>query len=191
MAKKESAEKILKKLADTSKAVEIPRTSIIVDRRKALPQPDFTHYRQAGSYPGAAYFFVGHSYNVEHRCCSGQFSMKRKAAIKQVLKEASKTHSVLVKDALQHSEFVEVLSRVERDWLGRLPEGALIGPAIDEDGAEIAQSFTVWRKEQRKTAPAPKENVKAADTKTSSKSQAKSPVKANAKKEKATVSSRR
>ena len=187
MAKKESAEKILKKLADTSKAVEIPRTSIINDRRKALPQPDFTHYRQAASYPGSSYFFVGHSYNVEHRCCTGQFEMKRKAAIKQVLKRADKHHTVLVEEALKQADFVAVLSRVERDWLGRLPEGALVGPAIDEDGEDVAQSFTVWRKEQRKAAPAPK----AADTKTSTKSTAKTATKTTAKKEKAAAGSRR
>jgi hypothetical protein len=162
MVKKEAAEKVIRKLAETSKetAESCPGVSIIIDRRKALPQPDFSHYREAGSYPGTSYFFVGHSYNVEHNCCGAQFNLKRKNAIKKVLQQATKNNALLVKTAILQPEFFAVLSRFERDWLGRLPEGAMIGPAIDQDGKKIVQSFTVWRKEQRKTSVKSKQNEK-------------------------------
>ncbi len=164
MVKKEAAEKVIKKLEETSiqTAESRPGVSIIIDRRKALPQPDFSHYREAGSYPGTSYFFVGHSYNVEHNCCGAQFNLKRKSAIKKILQQATKNNSMLVKNALEQPEFVAVLSRFERDWLSRLPEGAMIGPAIDQEGKKIVQSFTVWRKEQRKTAAKSKQNEKVA-----------------------------
>ena len=75
MAKRDTAKKIIKKLAATSEAADssTKNASIILDRRKPLPQPDFQHYREAGAYPGASFFFIGHSYNLEHNCCSGQF----------------------------------------------------------------------------------------------------------------------
>jgi hypothetical protein len=161
MAKRETAEKIMTKLATTSKAAASnteASNAEAVDRRRALPQPDFKHYKEASSYPGASFFFVGHSYNVEHRCCSGQFNLKRKSAIKNVLKQANKHQTVTVKHALEQPTFFAVLSRVERDWLGRLPEGALIGPAIDQEGKVVAQSFTVWRQEQRQPKTAAKVN---------------------------------
>jgi hypothetical protein len=164
MAKKEAADKVIMKLAESSKqtAESRPGVSIILDRRKALPQPDFSHYREAGSYPGSTYFFVGHSYNVEHNCCGAQFNLKRKNAIKKVLQSAGKNNALSVKAALEQPEFVAVLSRFEKDWLGRLPEGAMIGPAIDQEGKKIVQSFTVWRKEQRKSATKAKQNEKTA-----------------------------
>lgn len=162
MVKKEAAKKVLNKLAETSKTAAPVNTgvSIIIDRRKALPQPDFTHYRNADAYPGTSFFFVGHSYNVEHRCCSKQFDLKRRNAIKHVLADAKKFETVTVKEALQNEEFVAVLSRFERDWLTRLPETSLIGPAINEEGKPIKLSFTVWRKEQRKAVAKAKQGEK-------------------------------
>jgi hypothetical protein len=162
MVKKDAAEKVSKRLAQTSTetADSRPGVSIIIDRRKALPQPDFSHYREAGSYPGSTYFFVGHSYNVEHSCCTSQSNLKRKNAIKKALQQSTKNNTLSVKSALEQPEFFAVLSRFERDWLGRLPEGALIGPAIDQDGKKIVQSFTVWRKEQRKSTAKAKQNEK-------------------------------
>jgi len=163
MAKRKTAEKVMKKLVTTGEAAAPSKqgVSIIIDRRKALPQPNFKHYREAGAYPGGSFFFVGHSYNVEHKCCGGQFKLKRQNAIKNVLELASKHHTVAIKDALQNPEFFSVLSRFERDWLGRLPDTSLIGPAIDQEGTYIAHSFTVWRKERRITNSKTKETEKA------------------------------
>jgi hypothetical protein len=188
MAKRETAEKSLRKMV-TDKSADIQRTSII-ERRTALPQPDFSHYRKKNSYPGESFFFVGHSYNVEQSNGGGKFAQQRKSAIKLVLKKASKTNTVSVKDALQQKEFVSVLSRVERDWLGRLPEGALIGPAIGKDGAEIDECFTVWRKEQRRLATVPAGKKPAAAVKTSAKTVAKPAVKKAAAKPTATVATK-
>lgn len=155
------------------KSADIQRTSII-ERRIALPQPDFSAYRKKNSYPGEGFFFVGHSYNVENT--AGNFTSQRKQAIKQLLKKANKNNTLSVKEALQQKEFVVILSRVERDWLGRLPEGALIGPAIEKDGSEIAECFTVWRKEQRKMTTT-QANGKKPAAKTSAKTVAKSATK--------------
>lgn len=169
MAKRETADKALRKMV-ANKSADIQRTSII-ERRIALPQPDFSAYRKKNSYPGEGFFFVGHSYNVENT--DGNFTSQRKQAIKQLLKKANKNNTLPVKEALQQKEFVLILSRVERDWLGRLPEGALIGPAIEKDGSEIAECFTVWRKEQRKLTTT-QANGKKPAVKTGAKTVAKS-----------------
>jgi hypothetical protein len=158
MAKRETAEKLLHKLEVSSKSAARKYDGESERRRFVLPQPDFGHYKNENAYPGTAYFFVGHSYNVEHNCCGNQFSTKRRNAIKKILQSANQKHgSVPISDALADENFYSTLSRFERDWLRRLPDTALIGPAIDGKGKRISQAFTVWRKEQRKSATKPKE----------------------------------
>lgn len=116
-------------------------------RRASLPQPDFTFYKQANAYPGPKYFFVGHSYNVELSESAGDDLRDRTNAIVKLFSDQAKW--VPVQHALGNSRFHEVLTRFEHDFLHRLPESALIGPAIDEQGRVIAESFTVWREERR------------------------------------------
>jgi hypothetical protein len=117
-------------------------------RRSALPQPDFTPYEKANAYPGQSYFFVGHSYNVELANAESAILDKRSNAIKALFSEDSQW--VPVQHALSLPDFSHTLARFEQDLLTRLPESALIGPAIDDKGNVIAQSFTVWRQERRK-----------------------------------------
>lgn len=130
-------------------AVPEKREPVVERRRSSLPQPDFTPYQRAKVYPGSEYFFVGHSYNVEG--CADDTSIhqaKRADAIGSLFSES--TPWVLVGQALQSEKLVSVLSRCERDLLHRLPESALLGPALDWRGNIISESFTVWRREMRR-----------------------------------------
>ncbi|HEY9783846.1 MAG TPA: hypothetical protein V6D17_00500 [Candidatus Obscuribacterales bacterium] len=120
-------------------------------RRMRLPQPDFAPYIKANAYPGPAYFFVGHSFNVDESLSSNdRFQAERAEAIKSFFNES--TQWVSVRTALANERFVSVLSRFEFDLLSRLPESALVGPAFDRFGKLIFESFTIWRKEMRKQA---------------------------------------
>jgi hypothetical protein len=154
MAKKERAEKLLTKLEQTSKNAAAPKSEQPKDRRRqALPQPDFTHYKQAHAYPGKEFLFVGHSYNTECDGGSGTNTSKRSTAVANLLENGNKNNQwVTVKDAVGDQQFYSTLSRFEKDWLGRLPDSTLVGPAIDVSGKTIPQSFTVWRLEMRKNA---------------------------------------
>jgi hypothetical protein len=119
-------------------------------RRAALPQPDFTHYQKINAYPGRQYLFVGHSYNVAEGHEEPSNEAKRKEAIAHFFNKD--TQWIPVKQALESDAFDIVLSRFERDMLTRLPETALIGPAIDDHGHNLDQCFTIWRKEMRRQA---------------------------------------
>lgn len=118
-------------------------------RRRALPQPDFAPYVKANAYPGAGYFFVGHSYNVDDEPAA-EAQGKRVDVIKSIFQ--TKPECLAVPEALGNEALCSVLSRCERDLLAHLPAGALIGPAIDANGSPISESFTIWRKEMRRSA---------------------------------------
>lgn len=120
-----------------------------VERRRAsLPQPDFTPYKKANAYPGPGYFFVGHSYNLDGEASDTGRRETRIEAIKSFFSPDSQW--VPVGAALTDAKFFGTLSRFEQDLLSRLPESALIGPAIDRLGVCITHSFTIWRREMRK-----------------------------------------
>jgi hypothetical protein len=140
--------KLRETLSASAKRTEEPP----VERRRAsLPQPDFKHYKKAQAYPGTDYFFVGHSYDTEHEESDSKQQSKREKAIAAVLKKCSKDSQWLpIKEAIGNKDFFETLSRVERDWMHRLPESGLVGPAIDEGGKLLPHSFTVWRVEMRR-----------------------------------------
>lgn len=132
-----------------SKATAVQSEGKFVDRRRgSLPQPDFAPYIKANAYPGNGYFFVGHSYNVDSCSTDAAIEAKRVSTLKSFF--STTEDCVSVKDALHSSELCDVLSRCERDLLSHLPEGALIGRAIDPQGGEIEVSFTIWRKEMRR-----------------------------------------
>jgi hypothetical protein len=120
-----------------------------VERRKgSLPQPDFTFYKELDAYPGPDFFFVGHSYHVDNEAANPELEAKRAEAIKGLFDKEAQW--LPVQTALREPALVEVLSRIERDMLGHLPENALIGPALDKTGKVIEQSFTIWRREMRR-----------------------------------------
>jgi hypothetical protein len=117
-------------------------------RRARLAQPDFTSYKRVNAYPGPAYFFVGHSYDVEISDADSARLSPRIDAIRTLFQE--QVQWVPLQTALENQQFTGVLTRFEQDLLHRLPEGTLIGPAIDVRGGEIAHSFTIWREERRR-----------------------------------------
>lgn len=120
-----------------------------VERRRArLPQPDFSHYKSQNAWPGPNYFFVGHSFNLEESAQAADFVQLRVKAIHELI-PAEQEKWTPVDAALGDQNFSKILSRFEHDFLHRL-NGALIGPAIDSSGQQIADSFTIWRKEMRR-----------------------------------------
>ncbi len=130
----------------SKETTEMPR---VVERRRArLPQPDFSVYKTANAYPGSAYFFVGHSFNLDSE--ANAHKDERIQAIKKLFN--AETQWIPVQTALSDQTLSTVLSRFEHDLLSRMPDSALIGPAIDPHGALIGESFTVWRKEMRRNA---------------------------------------
>ncbi|HEY9775860.1 MAG TPA: hypothetical protein V6C81_19010 [Planktothrix sp.] len=135
----------------TQSQTELPLVEVIERRRATLFQPDFAAYKKANAYPGAEYFFVGHSYDVELPKGNDKTNpdvAKRVDAIKTVLGETKECISVGT--ALGNENFNTVLTRFEHDFLTRLPASALIGLAIDKEGKVIEPSFSVWREERRK-----------------------------------------
>ncbi len=121
-----------------------------VERRRArLPQPDFSVYKNANAYPGNGYFFVGHSYNLDTESNPEQ-KTGRAEAIKKLF--STDVQWITAHDALKNAELSTFLTRFEHDLLTRLPDNALIGPAISSSGQLIGESFTIWRKEMRRSS---------------------------------------
>ena len=140
-------------------------------RRTRLPQPDFGVYKAASAYTGEAYFFLGHSFNLDDKpdskpdsppASDSHCKVSRKEAISNLFndnvsdkgneKGNEKAQWITVAKALSDSDLAQVLSRFEYDLLSRLPESTLIGPAIGRDGRVIPESFTIWRKEMRRSS---------------------------------------
>jgi hypothetical protein len=67
--------------------------------------------------------------------------------------EYMQTPLLTLRDALANERFVATLSRFEADWLKREPDSTLIGPAYDEQGNLLSESFAVWRRLQPVKAP--------------------------------------
>ncbi len=109
-----------------------------------LPERDVSAYIRANSWPGRNYALVGHSYNVEQKIVGTSFPIRRAACIAMMLEQGGLRRCVFVTEALGHEGFTEVLSRFELDWLGKLPNDTVLGPAYASTGELIGQSFAVW-----------------------------------------------
>jgi hypothetical protein len=109
---------------------------------------DVTPYKLAQAWPGEGYCLMGNSFDVELKGPGSPKYFKRAASIRSTLaRPRVNTTCISVKDALANVDFVQVLSRFERDWLGRLRTDSLIGPAYDEAGTLIDVAFSVWRRD--------------------------------------------
>ncbi len=116
---------------------------------------DLAPYKSSQAWPGKTFLLVGNSYNAEKRARGS--AKKRAAAIAAMLEEShgvhGKRHCLTLRDALANERFVATLSRFEADWLKREPDSTLIGPAYDEQGNLLSESFAVWRRLQPVKAP--------------------------------------
>ena len=138
-------------MPDEKKSAKNSDAPVGVERRRArLPQPDLTCYKKVDAYPGANYFFVGHSYDTALDSSSDAQVKTRVDGIGSLLSDATKL--VPISSALANKQFQSVLTRFEHDLLRRLPESTIIGTAIDSQGKVIPKSFTIWREERRKRA---------------------------------------
>jgi len=109
-------------------------------------QIDLAPYKEHQGWPGRGYLLVGNSFNMERKVTDKVKSTKRTGSIALLLEQGKgNRHCVSVEDALCHAGFVESLSRFEFDWLRREPPSSLIGPAYDEQGNFVPNSFAVWR----------------------------------------------
>lgn len=115
----------------------------------SFDQPGVEPYKNNQSWPGRKYSLVGNSFNLESRILDINSDTKRTACIAVVIEKGKNNcNCVSIEDALAYEGFYEILSRFEYDWLSKQPPSTLIGPAYDEKGVLIPNSFSVWRREK-------------------------------------------
>jgi hypothetical protein len=108
---------------------------------------DLTPFKRAEVWPGSGTFcLLGNSFDVAVTVFGSEAYKRRASSIKILLSKGKNSLSfVTVRDALSDIKFKGALSRFERDWLGRMKEDTLLGPAYDERGELIEIAFSVWR----------------------------------------------
>lgn len=104
-------------------------------------------YKRNQAWPGRKYQLIGNSFRVDNKIVATTDATKRTACIAMVLEKGrNNRRCVSVEDAFSYPGFVECLSRFEFDWLRRQPKSTLIGPAFDDKGELIRESFSVWHR---------------------------------------------
>jgi hypothetical protein len=106
---------------------------------------DLTPFKQAEAWPGQSYCLLGNSFDVAIKPEHSQAQLKRAASISSLFKNC--VSFVTLKDAMANTKFNNTLSRFERDWLGRMRNDTLIGPAYNERGELVKIAFSVWRRD--------------------------------------------
>jgi hypothetical protein len=120
------------------------------------PNTELKPYVVNGAVPGENYYLVGSSYNLESPIVNPDLDAKRAGCISMLLESrAPQTHCVPVAEAFEYPGFPDVLSRFERDWLGRVPPNTMIGPAFDPEGHRIPTAFAVWKESTKDRTPQP------------------------------------
>jgi hypothetical protein len=113
-------------------------------------------YRQKNIHPGDDFVFIGNSFNTEPCLNTQEALAKRKLCLDQLFgtisnaKDVGKSMrlpSLKLEEAMANANFLDILSRFEKQWLNKLPKDTLIGPAYDHYGEFIDVSFSVWRHE--------------------------------------------
>src|SRR5579871_2927290 len=98
----------------TSNGVGAADNAPVVERRRArLPQPDFGPYKKVNAWPGATYFFVGHSYNLD--ASADAHKDERVEAIGRLFD--TDRQWISVGTALGDQSLAPLLSRFEHDLL--------------------------------------------------------------------------
>lgn len=106
-------------------------------------------FKNNQAWPGRDYVLVGTSFSVEKRIIDTNCATRRTACIAVVLQLGRYNRKyVSIEEALKVPGFVECLSRFEYEWLKKQPPSAMLGPAFDDDGNLVQDSFAVWRREE-------------------------------------------
>lgn len=149
MAKKQEVNKLLTNMKSAGRANAPEKTSGKGLRLDALKRRiDLSHYKEHQAWPGRSFLLVGNSFNAEKKVKSSRKDSKRAGSIAMLLERGkSNRHCITVEEAMADAAFVENLSRFEFDWLRREGGDSLIGPAYDERGHLVPESFAVWRKQ--------------------------------------------
>lgn len=134
MSNHQEVSKLLSKLSDNTSKVHARYEHYL------LPDIDVAPYEKARAYPGQTFILMGNSFNLEE----DHDSSKRTTVLASLFSKQNEP-CLKLSDALKLKALNEVLSRFERDWLGRLPADTQIGPAFDINGTEISEAFAVWR----------------------------------------------
>ncbi len=140
--------KLLRNLSESTKTNENSN-----DRQCAHYASDnLNQYKMNQAWPGRRYTLIGNSYAVEQKIIDSGYGTRRTGCIAMALEKGrANRHCVSIEDALALPGFAECLSRFEYDWLTRQPSSTLIGPAYDDNGRLIPQSFAVWRRTEHRT----------------------------------------
>lgn len=134
----------LKETAKNHRAASVPKAEELLYSRDSLK-----FFKNNQAWPGRDYTLVGCSYNVEKRVIDTSCATRRAACIASVVQLGRYNRKcVSIEEALKVPGFVECLSRFEYEWLKKQPPSTLIGPAFDNDGNVVQQSFAVWRREE-------------------------------------------
>ncbi|MCC7529268.1 MAG: hypothetical protein IT342_12165 [Candidatus Melainabacteria bacterium] len=151
MPSKEESDRLLVKLKRIASEVndgERDETRSSERYQQLLNHIDVTPYKKTAAWPGKSYLLVGNSFNTDISFQETVETTRRAACIAVLVSRgAGRRNCVSLAEALSDEGFTSILSRFEKQWLVRLPETALIGPAYDEKGNLISQAFAVWRKE--------------------------------------------
>lgn len=116
--------------------------------QQLLNHIDITPYKKTAAWPGKSFLLVGNSFNTDPNSQTQKQRRRRSGCIAVLVSRGTGNRNcVSLADALRDEEFMSVLSRFERQWLAKLPDTTLIGPAYDDKGKLIPQAFAVWRKE--------------------------------------------
>lgn len=149
MPSKEESKRLLVRLTRIASEVNETEQARADERyQQLLNHIDITPYKKTAAWPGKSYLLVGNSFNTDSSFQSPVETTRRAACIAVLVSKGSGNRNcVSVHDALDDEGFISVLSRFEKQWLYKLPDTTLIGPAYDDKGRLIAQAFAVWRKE--------------------------------------------
>ncbi len=130
--------------------------------QQLLNHIDITPYKKTAAWPGKSFLLVGNSFNTDASFQKTKEKRRRSGCIAVLVsKGTGNRNCVSLRDALQDEGFTSVLSRFEKQWLAKLPETTLIGPAYNDKGKLIPHAFAVWRKEFTTVAEKEKQLVGA------------------------------
>ncbi|MCC6978349.1 MAG: hypothetical protein IT343_08510 [Candidatus Melainabacteria bacterium] len=150
MPSKEESKRLIVRLARIASEADEAERERRMDERydQLLNHIDVTPYKKTAAWPGKSYLLIGSSFNTDATFKKPREKTRRAACIALLInKGADRRNCVSLAEALSDEGFTSVLSRFEKQWLAKLQDTTLIGPAYNEKGKLIPQAFAVWRKE--------------------------------------------